>query len=62
MAKGVEDTAFYRWSRLTSLTEVGADPAIFAVSPVEFPCSATAPADRATTLDDHADHSRHQAG
>ena len=27
MAKGVEDTAFYRWLRLTSLNEVGGDPA-----------------------------------
>ncbi len=36
MAKGVEDCAFYRWSRLTSLNEVGGDPAIFAVSPDEF--------------------------
>ncbi len=27
MAKGIEDTAFYRWLRLTSLNEVGGDPA-----------------------------------
>ncbi|QDO87617.1 malto-oligosyltrehalose synthase [Ornithinimicrobium ciconiae] len=27
MAKGIEDTAFYRWHRLTALNEVGADPA-----------------------------------
>ena len=33
MAKGVEDCAFYRWSRLTSLTEVGAEPSEFALSP-----------------------------
>jgi (1->4)-alpha-D-glucan 1-alpha-D-glucosylmutase len=33
MAKGVEDNAFYRTSRLTSLNEVGADPGIFAISP-----------------------------
>jgi (1->4)-alpha-D-glucan 1-alpha-D-glucosylmutase len=32
MAKGVEDNAFYRFTRLTSLTEVGADPAEFAVT------------------------------
>ncbi len=32
MAKGVEDNAFYRFTRLTSLTEVGADPSEFAVS------------------------------
>lgn len=36
MAKGVEDNAFYRWSRLTSLTEVGAEPSVFAISPNEF--------------------------
>ncbi|MDF9278786.1 malto-oligosyltrehalose synthase [Arthrobacter sp. EH-1B-1] len=31
MAKGVEDTAFYRFNRLTSLNEVGADPSIFSL-------------------------------
>ncbi|GAB3031183.1 malto-oligosyltrehalose synthase [Nocardioides flavus (ex Wang et al. 2016)] len=31
MAKGVEDCSFYRWSRLTSLNEVGGDPSIFAI-------------------------------
>jgi len=36
MAKGVEDTAFYRYSRLATLTEVGADPAEFALLPAEF--------------------------
>ncbi|MCU1546811.1 MAG: treY [Homoserinimonas sp.] len=36
MAKGVEDTAFYRFSRLTSLNEVGADPAEFAIDVAEF--------------------------
>ena len=36
MAKGVEDCAFYRWTRLTSLTEVGADPEQFALSLNEF--------------------------
>jgi len=36
MAKGVEDCAFYRWSRLTSLNEVGGDPSIFAIPPAEF--------------------------
>jgi len=29
MAKGVEDTAFYRYARLLSLNEVGCDPALF---------------------------------
>jgi len=36
MAKGVEDCAFYRTSRLTSLTEVGGDPSEFALSVEEF--------------------------
>jgi (1->4)-alpha-D-glucan 1-alpha-D-glucosylmutase len=36
MAKGVEDTAFYRWSRLVALNEVGGDPGTFGVSPEEF--------------------------
>lgn len=36
MAKGVEDTAFYRYSRLTSLNEVGADPSIFAIEPFDL--------------------------
>ena len=31
MAKGVEDTAFYRFGSLTSLNEVGADPSEFAI-------------------------------
>ncbi|GHD40714.1 malto-oligosyltrehalose synthase [Mycetocola manganoxydans] len=36
MAKGVEDTAFYRFSRLTSLNEVGADPGEFSIDVAEF--------------------------
>lgn len=36
MAKGVEDTAFYRTSRLASLTEVGGDPSEFAIDVAEF--------------------------
>ncbi|WP_314501943.1 malto-oligosyltrehalose synthase [uncultured Microbacterium sp.] len=32
MAKGVEDTAFYRYGRLGSLTEVGGDPSVFALT------------------------------
>lgn len=35
-AKGVEDTAFYRWTVLTSLCEVGGSPASFGVSPDQF--------------------------
>jgi (1->4)-alpha-D-glucan 1-alpha-D-glucosylmutase len=36
MAKGVEDTAFYRWNRLVALNEVGGDPSRFGVPPQEF--------------------------
>lgn len=36
MAKGVEDTAFYRSFRLAALNEVGGDPGHFGTSPGEF--------------------------
>lgn len=36
MAKGLEDTAFYRFNRLTSLNEVGGDPATFGTSVDDF--------------------------
>jgi (1->4)-alpha-D-glucan 1-alpha-D-glucosylmutase len=36
MAKGLEDTAFYRYCRFLSLNEVGGDPAKFGVSTSEF--------------------------
>jgi (1->4)-alpha-D-glucan 1-alpha-D-glucosylmutase len=36
MAKGVEDTAFYRWTRFTARNEVGNDPVRFGVQPDEF--------------------------
>ena len=36
MAKGVEDTAFYRYFRLTALNEVGGDPGRFSLSVGEF--------------------------
>ena len=35
-AKGVEDTAFYRWSRLVSRNEVGGDPDRLGGTPAEF--------------------------
>ncbi|MDH6127114.1 malto-oligosyltrehalose synthase [Kitasatospora sp. GP82] len=35
-AKGVEDTAFYRWNALLSLNEVGGEPGLPGVTPVEF--------------------------
>jgi (1->4)-alpha-D-glucan 1-alpha-D-glucosylmutase len=36
MAKGAEDTAFYRYHVLTSLCEVGGDPGRFGGTPAEF--------------------------
>jgi (1->4)-alpha-D-glucan 1-alpha-D-glucosylmutase len=36
MAKGVEDTAFYRWFRLTALNEVGGDPDRFSLPVDDF--------------------------
>jgi len=36
MAKGVEDTAFYRWTHLVALCEVGGAPERFAISPEEL--------------------------
>ncbi|WP_328829686.1 alpha-amylase family glycosyl hydrolase [Nocardioides acrostichi] len=36
MAKGVEDCSFYRFSRLTSLNEVGGDPSDFALDVAGF--------------------------
>ncbi|HYI85349.1 MAG TPA: malto-oligosyltrehalose synthase, partial [Acetobacteraceae bacterium] len=41
-AKSVEDTAFYRYGRLISRNEVGADPGRFAVSPAGFHATARA--------------------
>ncbi|MEZ5121627.1 MAG: malto-oligosyltrehalose synthase [Solirubrobacterales bacterium] len=35
-AKGIEDTAFYRYNRLLALNEVGGDPARFGVSVADF--------------------------
>ena len=36
MAKGVEDTAFYRYARFVALNEVGGDPSRFGVGLAEF--------------------------
>ena len=36
MAKGLEDTAFYIYNRLTALNEVGGHPLVFGVEPREF--------------------------
>ncbi|MFW3172010.1 malto-oligosyltrehalose synthase [Geodermatophilus sp. CPCC 206100] len=36
MAKGVEDSAYYRWARFVALNEVGGDPARFGGTVAEF--------------------------
>lgn len=36
MAKGVEDTTFYRWTHLVSLAEVGGSPGTFTIGPDEL--------------------------
>ena len=40
MAKGIEDTAFYRYFRLTALNEVGGDPGRFSIGPDELHAAA----------------------
>ncbi|HEX2306699.1 MAG TPA: malto-oligosyltrehalose synthase [Jatrophihabitantaceae bacterium] len=40
MAKGVEDTAYYRYNRLGALTEVGGDPAMFGAPVARFHAAA----------------------
>ena len=56
-AKGVEDTAFYRWPRLLALNEVGGAPDVFGVPPAEFHATAGRLADdwpaTMTTLSTH---------
>jgi (1->4)-alpha-D-glucan 1-alpha-D-glucosylmutase len=42
MAKGVEDTAFYRYHRLISLNEVGGEPRRFGISAAAFHAAARA--------------------
>ena len=46
MAKGAEDTAFYRYHRLVSLNEVGGDPGVFGRPPADFHTDSARSADR----------------
>ncbi len=46
MAKGVEDTAFYRYHRLTSLNDVGGEPRRFGISVAAFHAATRARAAR----------------
>jgi (1->4)-alpha-D-glucan 1-alpha-D-glucosylmutase len=45
-AKGIEDTAFYRYVRLTALNEVGGDPGRFSLAPAAFHEATVERADR----------------
>jgi (1->4)-alpha-D-glucan 1-alpha-D-glucosylmutase len=45
-AKSVEDTAFYRYSRLVCLNEVGAEPGRFGIAPADFHADMAARAKR----------------
>ncbi|MGY1858286.1 malto-oligosyltrehalose synthase [Modestobacter sp. SYSU DS0290] len=57
MAKGVEDSAYYRWARFVALNEVGGDPARFGGTVAEFHAAQQRRADRRpasmTTLSTH---------
>ncbi|TCB94314.1 malto-oligosyltrehalose synthase [Micromonospora zingiberis] len=57
MAKGVEDTAYYRWTRFVALNEVGGSPAHFGTRPGRFHRFAAARHERwpasMTTLSTH---------
>jgi (1->4)-alpha-D-glucan 1-alpha-D-glucosylmutase len=46
MAKGVEDSAYYRWARFVTLNEVGGDPARFGSTVEEFHAAQTRRAER----------------
>ncbi len=43
MAKGVEDTAFYRYARFVALNEVGGDPGEFGISLQDFHACSRSP-------------------
>ena len=61
MAKGVEDSAYYRWARFVALNEVGGDPARFGTSVAEFHAAQQVRAERLPRVDDDAVDPRHQA-
>ena len=61
-AKGVEDTAFYRFTRLVSLNEVGGDPESFGTSIRQFHAEAQQPRPQLAARDAGHLHPRHQAG
>ena len=61
MAKGTEDTAFYRYARFIALNEVGADAGEFGIGLDDFHALQHGTPGAAATVDDVAVHPRHQA-
>ena len=61
MAKGIEDTAFYRYFPLASLNEVGGDPARGTTSVEEFHRQNLARQAAVAAVAHRHDHARHQA-
>lgn len=54
MAKGVEDTAYYRWTRFLPSTEVGGDPSRIGCTPADFhAANASRTTTSMTTLSTH---------
>ena len=61
MAKGVEDSAYYRWARFVALNEVGGDPARFGSTVEEFHAAQARRLGAQAAGDDDAVDARHQA-
>ena len=61
MAKGVEDTAYYRYARFVALNEVGGDPGQFGIPVAEFHALQARAAGQPAGVDDRPVHPRHQA-
>ena len=60
MAKGVEDTAYYRYTRFIALNEVGGDPARFGLGLDGVPRNAGDPPGHPAAQHDDPVHPRHQ--
>ena len=61
MAKGVEDTAYYRYARFIALNEVGGNPAQFGIPVEEFHRLQVERQAHQPHVDDRPVHPRHQA-
>ncbi len=60
MAKGIEDTAYYRWFRLAGANEVGGHPDHPSITAERVPRLVRASGEHLADLDDDADDPRHQ--